>query len=293
MTALLKPKLISAIAVFATVVGVAVRAHAHGMVGEREFPATLTIDDPAVKDEASVPTFIYSNGGSGTATSVNFEVDKRITETFGFGIQEGYTGFNSAGGSANRFGWQDLTTTLKYQAFASPAHEFLLSVGVIREWGGTGASAIGADAYGVTTPTVYFGKGLGDLPIGMLRPLAITGTLGYQVPDAANLNPQQLAVGFSIQYSMPYLEDAMHIKLPEFASHLVPLVEFNYAVPTRPVNGSAAVGTIAPGVIYSTETYQVGVEALAPGTRAGGTGAIAQLHVFFGELVPALGKPLF
>jgi hypothetical protein len=108
--------------------------HAHGQVGDREFPATLTIDDPAVKDEASVPTFIYSGDSSGDETDLNFDVDKRIIESFGFGIQEGYTVLNPAG-DKSRFGWQDLTTTLKYQAITDPAHEFLLSVGVVREWG--------------------------------------------------------------------------------------------------------------------------------------------------------------
>ena len=33
-----------------------------------------------------------------------------------------------------------------------------------------------------TTPTMYFGKGFGDLPIGCLRPFALTGTLGYRSP---------------------------------------------------------------------------------------------------------------
>lgn len=270
-------------------------AHAHGAVGEREFPATLTIDDPAVKDEASVPTFIYSQDGSGGhETDVNFEIDKRITERLGIGINDGYTILSPAG-DKSRFGWQNLTTTLKYQTLADPTHEFLLSVGVVRDWGSTGAQSIGADAYGATTPTVYFGKGLGDLPIGMLRPLAITGTFGYQIPDAPGLDPRQFAIGLSMQYSMPYLAEAMHIDLPDFFAHLIPLVEFNYTTPAAPFGGATTIGTIAPGAIYATETYQLGLEALIPGTRATGTGigAIAQFHLFFGEFVPALGKPLF
>jgi hypothetical protein len=34
-----------------------------------------------------------------------------------------------------------------------------------------------------TTPTIFWGKGFGDLPIGFLRPLALTGTFGYQIAD--------------------------------------------------------------------------------------------------------------
>jgi hypothetical protein len=32
-------------------------AHAHGIAGNRNFPGTLTFDDPAVADEAIVPNF--------------------------------------------------------------------------------------------------------------------------------------------------------------------------------------------------------------------------------------------
>ena len=32
-------------------------AHAHAVAGARVFPVTLTIDDPGVADEASLPTF--------------------------------------------------------------------------------------------------------------------------------------------------------------------------------------------------------------------------------------------
>jgi hypothetical protein len=76
---------------------------------------------------------------------------------------------------------QNLGTTLKYQYMLDAQHEFISSVGVTRTWGDTGSAAI-ANQYGSTEPTFYFGKGLGDLPIGLLRPLAITGTLGTQFP---------------------------------------------------------------------------------------------------------------
>jgi hypothetical protein len=55
-------------------------------------------------------------------------------------------------------------------------------------------------------------------------------------------------------------------------------------------------GTLAPGLIYAGEGYQVAVEALVPLTRASGThvGAIAQLNIslsMFG--VAALTRPVF
>lgn len=272
--------------------------HAHGSVGDREFPATLIVDDPAVKDEASIPTILYAPNGPGEdgprghETDFDFEVDKTITERLGIGVNDGYTVLRPAG-EPRRFGWQNVVTTLKYQAIVDPPHEFLGAVGVVREWGGTGAKSIGAEPHGATTPTLYFGKGLGDLSIGSFRPLAITGTFGYRLPDSAE-DGRQLAMGLSVQYSMPYLADAMNVDLPDAVARLTPLVEFNYTTPLSRTAGATTLGTVAPGVIYTTEAYQLGLEALIPTTRAAGRGigVIAQYHVFFGEFFPALGKPL-
>ena len=63
-------------------------------------------------------------------------------------------------------------------------HEFLISTGLNSEAGGTGAARVGADPFSTLTPTLYFGKGLGDLPrsLDMLRPFAIMGQLAYPIP---------------------------------------------------------------------------------------------------------------
>ena len=42
-------------------------------------------------------------------------------------------------------------------------------------------AALDNDDTSSTTPTIFWGKGFGDLPIGFLRPLALTGTLGYSI----------------------------------------------------------------------------------------------------------------
>jgi hypothetical protein len=59
------------------------------------FVSTLIIDDPNVADEASLPTFSVlpqpSNGGPvSDLYAAAFELDKRITENFGFAINGGY-----------------------------------------------------------------------------------------------------------------------------------------------------------------------------------------------------------
>ena len=54
-------------------------AHAHGIAGDRLFPATLSIDDPAVGDELSLPTFTYQpQSGSGGSPE---------TRSYGYGVE--------------------------------------------------------------------------------------------------------------------------------------------------------------------------------------------------------------
>ena len=82
--------------------------------------------------------------------------------------------------------------------------------------------ALDNDDTSSTTPTIFWGKGFGDLPIGILRPLALTGTFGYQIADkklkAIGTDPDsgdplfnngisnQWNGGLSLQYSIRYLQ---------------------------------------------------------------------------------------
>jgi len=275
-------------------------AHAHGIAGNRVFYPTLTIDDPAVMDELSLPTLttVRQNAASdGSAQGFRLydfgaEWDKRITENFGLAVNADYLLQHNDDGTTGK-GFDNFSLTLKYKAFVSDAHEFMASVGVTREFGGTGSGAVGASANGSTTPKIYFGKGLGDLPIGYLRPLAVTGTCGYQFSDKRNSDPDQMNVGLSVQYSLPYLQQhVVDIGLPAFFARVTPLVEFNL---TR-VQGEQVTGTVAPGILYDEKSWQFGIEALLPMNGATNTnvGVIAQMHFFLDHLFPdSLGKPLF
>lgn len=292
-------------------------ASAHGVAGKRVFPTTLTIDDPAVNDEASLPTILYQRHGTsdgGTPfreTDINVEFDKRITEHVGVAINYGYT-IQDQIGSPSNYGFSNLNTTLKWQFLQNAPHELLMSAGVIKAWGGTGANAIGAANKGSTTPTVYFGKGFGDLPdaLDWFKPLAFTGTLGYQFqdvptstfvdPDTGNLNrvsnPDLFVWGASIQYSIPYLQaNIKDLGLPEWLGRITPIVESSYIFPMTRSNGTNSSGVISPGFIYSGPSYQIGLEALIPATKKSNnsTGFIFQVHFFFDDLFPTtLGKPL-
>jgi hypothetical protein len=162
---------------------------AHEIVGNRFFPATLSIDDPGVNDELSFPTVSnFKTGDDPPFRQRDFsgEFSKRITEAFAISIGSTYSSFGPPGGptgiGAN--GFQNLETTFKYRLFKNPEHEFVMSVGLSVEWGGTGAQSVGAEPFNVYTPTLYFGKGFGDLPdtLSWIRPVAITGQVGYAIP---------------------------------------------------------------------------------------------------------------
>src|SRR3982075_4293134 len=65
---------------------------AHEIVGNRFFPATLSIDDPGVNDEMALPTvssFKTGDDPSFRQRDISGEFSKRITEAFA--ISFGYT----------------------------------------------------------------------------------------------------------------------------------------------------------------------------------------------------------
>ena len=160
-------------------------AFAHCFVGARFFPATLAVDDPCVADELSLPTISWSRTADmppATEWDVSAEVSKRITEDFGISIGDVWSQIRGPGGPTMA-GFGNLETTAQYQLLKDNSHELAMLLGLIVDWGGTGASNSGiATPYTTLTPTYYFGKGFGDLPdsAGWLRAFAVTGQIGYR-----------------------------------------------------------------------------------------------------------------
>jgi hypothetical protein len=299
-------------------------ALSHEIVGNRFFPATLTIDDPGVNDELAFPTisaFKTGDDASVKQLDISGEFAKRITEDFAVSFSPTWSRIYPPAGpnmtGAN--GFQNLETTLKYRAFKNAEHEFVMSVGLSIEWGGSGAQGVGAERFTVYTPTLYFGKGFGDLPSSMdwARPFAVTGQFGYAIPGSSSttttsidtdngdqtvdteFNPRVFVWGGSLQYSMPYLKSTVvDLGLPDFFNHLIPLVEASLQTPVSNTftSGTVTTGTISPGVIWVGKYYQVGIEALIPVNRQSGTsiGIIGQLHFYLDDIFPnTLGRPIF
>jgi hypothetical protein len=190
-----------------------------------------------------------------------------------------------------------------------------LGLGV--EIGGIGSRSIGADSFSTWTPGIFFGKGFGDLPEGLrfLKPLALTGLAGVEIPTSASTrsvtvddrtgereveierHPDVLEWGFALEYSVIYLQSQVQdMHLPAPVDRLIPLVEFALETPLNRGARGQTTGTINPGVIWAGKYFQVGVEAIVPINERMGTnvGVIAQLHFFMDDLFPhSLGRPLF
>jgi hypothetical protein len=297
---------------------------AHEIVGNRFFPATLGIDDPGVNDELSLPTvsnFKTGDDPSFRQRDFSAEFSKRITEAFAVSFGSTFSSLKPPGGPTGigASGFQNFDTTFKYRVFKNPEHEFVMSAGLSIEWVGTGAESVGAEQFNTYTPTIWFGKGLGDLPdtLSWIRPVAITGQVGYSIPgrnstttfgidpDTGNptidtqFNPRVLSWGATIQYSMPYLKSAViDLGLPDFINRFIPLVEATLQTPVSNTltSGTMTTGTINPGFLWVGNTFQVGIEALIPINRQSGTnvGVIAQLHFYLDDIDPrGIGKPIF
>ena len=285
--------------------GFATPAAAHAVLGNRFFPATIATDDPGVADELSLPVVSSFRTGDDPALrelDAAGEWSKRLTNDLGVSFGDAWTRLKGPDGETAQ-GFQNLETTLKYQLVRDPAHEAILAAGVSYEWGASGARRVGAERASTVTPTVYFGKGAGDLPepLAWARPLAVTGLVGYAIPTKAHSdegrNPQVLSWGLAVEYSLPYL--AAHVKdlgLPAFLNQLTPLVELSFERPVAHGGGERTTGTVNPGVIWSGRHFQVGAEAMLPINRDSGrgTGFIVQAHVFLDDLFPrSIGRPIW
>lgn len=266
-------------------------AHAHAIAGDRVFPSTLSVDDPGVGDEANLEfghQRVPGDAGDQSINTFSFEYDKLITPRLAFSVDGAYVMQNNP----TARGFDNFGVGLKYLLYVNDAHEFMTSVGVNAELGGTGSRAIAAN-FSTISPTIFAGKGMGDLPdsLAWLRPVAITGEAGPSFTTGGG-QPNSFDYGFTFQYSLPYLQQHVHdLGLPQPFSNLIPIVE----VPLSRSQGQTT-GTVNPGFIWMNRYGQLGIEAQIPINRASGShvGILAQVHIFFDDVAPrTIGKPLF
>lgn len=218
----------------------------------------------------------FKNGDEPSAEELHIggEYSKTITPNFGVSFEEEWIHLDIPhGGTAS--GFDNLGTSFKYQVAKAPSAEFALSVSLDVDWGGTGAKEVDAESFTTLTPTIFAGQGFGFLPESMklLRPFAITAQVGYAVPTKSSSttfdeesgllqtvnNPQVLAWGGTLQYSMPYLKSSVRdFGLPEFINHLIPIVELSLESEVSNFDGEErTTGTVNPGIIYVADKFSL------------------------------------
>ncbi len=290
-------------------------AQAHGMVGKRFFPATLAIDDPFVADELSLPTISHiklrgdDESPPTRETSLNAEFSKRLSTDFGFSLAGTYKILNPDEGPQVT-GFDNMEVSLKYVFFKSEEHELLLSAGVSWDVGGTGSKKVGAESFDTVTPTLFFGKGFGDLPdsLDFVKPFAVTGSIGLALPtrryneirtteadgtvtSEREKNITTVQWGFSFQYNLQYLQtNVRDVGLPQPFSRMIPIVELALETPTNDPRTSRTTGTVNPGIIWFGKYIQLGIEAVVPINTASGknVGVLGQVPFYLDDILPQI-----
>lgn len=266
-------------------------AFAHGVVGQRYFPATITTDDPFAADELALPTITSFDH----ETDVDFDYSKTILPGFAIEVGMGHVNARPTG-EPREEGFGNLEISPTVELYRNASHEFIFTTGFGWEIGGTGSKSV-AEQHSTYKPTIKFGKGFGDLPDSLkyLRPLAITGTVGYAIPGTHD-ESKSFEWGGAIEYSLLYLQNNVRDEgFSNFVAHVTPVVEFSFSSPTRAGEGGTT-GTINPGLIWSGQHVQLAAEAIVPVNRASGHGVgfIGQLHFYIDDLFPhSLGRPIF
>ncbi len=310
---------------------------AHGTAGKRFFPTTLTIEDPFVSDELSFLVDYIKEPGEVVDSptkvmAISGDYSKRITPSLGLSIGGEFRHLDpDEGKTENGFG--NLELGAKYQLFTSAPHEALLSLGLDVDLGGTGSRSVGAESFSTFAPVLLFGKGFGDLPetLNFLKPLAVTGRLGLDIPtrsknvttsvletngattDEVNgeqvteniseiereveYNPLILSWGFTVQYSLQYLQAFVKdVGLGAPFDRMIPLVELPLETCLNRGCGGRTTGTVNPGLIWFGKYLQLGLEAAIPiNDRSGkNVGVRGIVHFFIDDLFPeSLGRPIF
>ena len=287
-------------------------------VGDRFFPSTLATTVPTAADFYNPPYFVKLPDIATTSSTREIDIpttySRLVTKDLGVFFTETFRILEDAN-KGTRSGFDNLVIGAQYQLYTNPEHQFVFTLGGTAAIGGTGAPGI-ASSFSTLTPTLYLGKGFGDLPdsVAWLRPLTVTGTVAVAVPtDSTSLttttlptgattlsetiNPKILQLGLALEYSLvTNMYTGANRTGTRYPEGWVPLVEFTTATPLNGPLAGRTTSTVNPGVIWVSRYLQVGVEAIIPMDAHSGRdlGFRAQAHLYLPAIFPDwYGKPIF
>ena len=279
----------------AVVVAVPVTGWAHGVVGKRFFPATVVVDDPFVADEGGLRVG-HIKGQEATETELELEIQKRLSPDLAIGFGGSYRIINPCDPEEpNAYGFSNPAFSINYQFLRDPERELAgtLSLGI--EAGGVGAKRVGALSGTTITPSFQLGKGFGDLPnrADWLKPLAITGSLGYNavLSDRGEVEEAQnsLTWGVTLMYSIPYLQSFVKdVGVPWPFNRLFPIVEFNGETLLTGHQSGETTAFANPGIIWAGKYIEFALEAQIPLNDISGphVGILGMVHFFLDDIAP-------
>src|ERR1700704_6000677 len=287
-------------------------------VGDRYFPSTLATTVPTAADFYNPPNLVVLPSTATTPSTREIDIPntyrRLITKDWSVFFTETFRILEDSN-RGRRSGFDNLVIGTQYQLYTNPEHQFIVTVGGTAAIGGTGASPVAA-SFSTLTPTVYIGKGFGDLPdsVAWLRPLTVSGTIAVAVPtDSTSLttttlstgattlsetiNPKILQLGFALEYSLiTNMYTGANRTGTRYPEGWVPLVEFTTATPLNGPLVGRTTGTVNPGFIWVSRYLQVAVEAIIPMDAHSGrdVGARAQAHLYLPAIFPDFyAKPIF
>src|ERR1700743_3088443 len=133
MTTIIRTGALAVLAAFA----VSSAVQAHGIVGDRFFPATITTDDPFAADELALPTISLGNHEE----DYDFEYSKTLFPHVAVSIAGGYVDAHPPGGP-NVSGWDNFEITPAWQFFTDPDSEVVATPAMSFQVGGRGADTV-------------------------------------------------------------------------------------------------------------------------------------------------------
>jgi hypothetical protein len=146
-----------------------------------------------------------------------------------------------------------------------------------------------------------------------LRPIAITGEVDYDVPTVSAVyqsgvlvaqNPTTIDYGFTVQYSLQYMNNFVR-EVPEILRNFIVDFEAQFSSPVSNIGPSSlgvvpgtheTTGAVGPGLYYIAHDYQLGIWVPFPINKGSGyhPGVFAIVDFYIDDLFPnTLGKPIF
>lgn len=267
--------------------------HAHAIAGQRLFPSTLTFDDPGIGAELPL-VFSRIRADGVMQNDLGISVTKPVTQNFSLIAGTDYVGDTQPGTPAQH-GWSNFEFGGVWQVYRNAAKESIGSFSISRSFADTGSLAV-RDDFSTWSPEFDFGQGFGNAHADWLRPFALTGSVGLDLPNN-RAEPRMLNWGLSLQYSIPYLQDFVKyagIKAP--FDKMIPIVELPMQTCLDRGCHGQTTGYVAPGVIWIGRLAQWGFELQIPVNRRTGNavGVMFGFDVYLDDLAPrGFGAPLF